>query len=77
MSVGYSEGYIVGGRKEDLAQIAKDEKRAECHATTILKSKQLGTLFVDRVTVLSVSKANTLSDAFEVRTQACYFLSLL
>ena len=67
----YSENYIIGGRAEDIAQIAKSEKKADGAGVQLMKHKHLGTLVVDRVTVHSVSKLDTIGTAFE----ACFYCS--
>lgn len=66
----------MGARKEDYAQLAKGEKKADIDGIELMKTKQLGTLFVDRVAVLSVSKQDTLSTAFEVLRLGGFFVSL-
>lgn len=74
--MGYGEDYVVGARKEDYAQLAKGEKKATIDGIELMKTKQLGTLFVDRVAVLSVSKQDTLCAAFEVLRIGGFFVSL-
>lgn len=67
-----SSGAGHGSPHPEHAGAHKDEKhQKDGPGLHLLREKQLGTLFVDRVTVLSVSKLDTIGSAFAVTTLTC------